>query len=78
MDGNLEDLEDMVRPYLNNEGSMETHSTELSVEPDGDGYHTVVMEYSVENFLGVRITFDAIGFVHKTTCGVVLVETGLE
>ena len=67
-----------MRPYLDNEGSMETHNTYWGAEPDADGYHTVVMEYSVENFLGVRIDFDAIGLVHESTCEVVLIDAGLE
>ena len=70
-------LEDMVRPYLNDEGSMETHGTQWSREPDAGGYHTVGMEYSAENAFGGRIKVVATGLVHRATCEVVLLDTGL-
>ena len=54
-DGHLDAVENLVRPYLNDEGSMETHRTIVSRVPDAEGYHTVVMEYSAKNALGGRI-----------------------
>ena len=48
----LDALEDLVRPLLNNEGSMQTHETRWGRSTDQDGYHKVFMEYSAENAFG--------------------------
>ena len=76
-DGHLDALEDLVRPYLNDEDSMQTHETRFSSQPDADGYHLVTMEYSAKNALGGRVKVLATGFVHESTCEVLLVDTGL-
>ncbi|MXW23774.1 MAG: hypothetical protein F4Z96_03790 [Chloroflexi bacterium] len=75
-DGNLDALEDLVRPLLNDEGSMQTHETRFSSEPDAAGYHSVRMEYSAHNAFGARIKTYAYGRVHWRTCHVVLVDPG--
>ena len=76
-DGHLDALEDLVRPYLNDEDSMQTHETRFSSQPDADGYHLVTMEYSAKNALGGRVKALASGLVHQSTCEVLLVDTGL-
>ena len=76
LDGNLDELENLVRPLLNNRGSMRTHSTRFSNNPDAAGYHSVVMVYSAENAFGGRITATARGLVHARTCNVRLVDPG--
>ena len=80
-DGHLDALENLVRPYLNDEGSMETHRTIVSRVPDAEGYHTVVMEYSAKNALGGRIKMVATGMVRlvppSNACEVTLLDTGL-
>ncbi len=75
-DGNLDALEDLVRPLLHDEGSMETHETRWSVEPDANGYHTVLMEYSAKNTAGGREKVVALGLVHGVTCVTLLVDPG--
>ncbi|MXX67251.1 MAG: hypothetical protein F4Z40_09795 [Chloroflexi bacterium] len=62
-DGNLDALEGLVRPLLNDEGSMETHETLFSRVPDSDGWHAVRMTFSAENAFGGRVKYIANGRV---------------
>lgn len=73
-DGNLNALEDLVRPLLNDPGSMDTISTEFTVEPRPDGYHGVLMRFSAKNAFGGRIQNFAIGRVRLPDCHVILDE----
>ena len=75
-DGNLDALEDLVRPGLNDEGSMQTHETRFSRSPDADGYHLVQMEYSANNLFGARVKVVAIGKVRARDCHVILIDPG--
>ena len=75
-DGNLDALEDLLRPGLNDEGSMQTHETRFSREPDSDGYHLVRMEYSAQNSFGGRVKTVATGKVRASDCHVILTDPG--
>ena len=75
-DGNLDALEDLVRPGLNDEGSMQTHETRFSRSPDADGYHLVQMEYSANNSFGARVKTVATGKVRARDCHVILIDPG--
>ena len=75
-DGNLDALEDLVRPGLNDEGSMQTHETRFSRSPDADGYHLVQMEYSANNLFGARVKTVAVGKVRARDCHVILIDPG--
>ena len=75
-DGHLDALEDLVRSYLNDEESMQTHDTRFSRQPDANGYHRVIMEYSAENALGGRIKLQAVGRVRASDCRVILDDPG--
>lgn len=76
LDGNLDALEDLVRPILNDPGSMRTHETRFSSAPDAQGYHSVRMDYSAENAFGGRIRAIAHGRVHRQNCHVILISPG--
>ena len=73
-DGNLDALEDLVRPKLNDRGSMQTHETRFSRTPDADGFYRVRMSFSAENSYGGRVTLTALGEVNPDGCRVRLVE----
>ena len=66
-DGNLDPLEDLVRPMLQDEGSMETHETRFSGQPGPDGWHQVRMTFSAENAFGGRVKSIAVGRVRLPT-----------
>ena len=76
-DGNHNGFEDQVRSGLNDEDSMETHSTRFQVaDDDGDGYVAIVMEYSAENALGGRVKTVATGLLNYGTCNVTVLDPG--
>ena len=76
-DGNHNGFEDQVRSGLNDEDSMETHSTRFQVaDDDGDGYVAIVMEYSAENALGGRVKTVATGLLNYRTCNVTVLDPG--
>ena len=76
-DGNHNGFEDQVRSGLNDEDSMETHSTRFQVaDDDGDGYVAIVMEYSAENALGGRVKTVATGLLNYRTCNVTVLNPG--
>ena len=62
-DGNLNPLEDLVRPLLQDEASMETHETRFSGQPGPDGWHQVRMTFSARNAFGGRVKHFATGRV---------------
>ena len=76
-DGNLDALENLVRPLLNDRGSMETHETRFSRTARSGGWHDVRMTYSAKNALGGRVTTVATGQVHFPSCNVRLTDPGL-
>ncbi len=75
-DGNLDALEDLIRPLLNDEGSMQTHETRFTRTADENGEHFVYMEYSANNAFGARIKVDAVGAVRASDCRVRLIAPG--
>lgn len=77
-DGNLDALEDLVRPLLNDEGSMRTHETRFSRTPDRDGFHLVEMVYSANNAFGARIKAVAYGKlrIENRYCRTILTDPG--
>ena len=78
LDGNLDALEDLVRPLLNDESSMRTHSTRFITTPDEDDYHLVRMDYSAENAFGGRVKAIAYGKVRIENghCRTILTDPG--
>ena len=77
-DGNHEGFEAQIRPLLNNEGSMQTHSTRFGVEPGPDGRSLIQMEYSAENIFGGRVKTIAWGQLDPNNCEVEVIESGVE
>ena len=77
-DGNHDGFENQIRPLLNDEGSMETHSTRFTTEPIGDDSVIIEMVYSAENAYGGRVKATASGFLNFETCQVTVATTGLE
>lgn len=60
-DGNWEQLEDVIRPTLNDPSSMETSQTRyLSSDSVEDGTLTVWLDYSAENAFGGRVQLTAV------------------
>ena len=80
LDGNHNGFEDQIRPLLNDEGSMRTHSTRFGTTPLANRPQEVgiVMEYSANNAFGARIKKEAVGRLNFETCRVTVVATGLE
>ena len=67
-DGNHNGFERLVKPYLNDPSSMETHSTRmgaLGTRPNG---HSIVMEFGARNAFGGMVRHNAIGSVDNETC----------
>ena len=77
-DGNHDGFENQIRPLLNDEGSMETHSTRFTTEPIGGDSVIIEMVYSALNAYGGRVKTTASGFLNFETCAVSVVMTGLE
>ena len=75
-DGNHDGFEDQVRPGLNDEGSMRTHSTRFDGTPDDIRAVPIVMEYSAHNAFGARIKTTAFGALDAITCRVTVIEPG--
>lgn len=80
LDGNHNGFEDQIRPLLNDEGSMRTHSTRFGTTPLANRPQEVgiVMKYSANNAFGARIKKEAVGRLNFETCRVTVVATGLE
>ena len=83
-DGNLDALEDLVRPLLLSPDSMRTHETRYRTAPvnsPGDGAHGahyVTLTYSADNAFGVRLRATATAYVHPSGCRIVEWTSGLE
>lgn len=76
-DGNHNGFEDQVRPGLNDEDSMQTHSTRFEeTDRDGDGHVLIAMEYSANNAYGARIKTVATGLLDYRTCRVTVLDPG--
>ena len=80
LDGNHNGFEDQIRPLLNDEGSMRTHSTRFGTTPLANSPQevSIFMEYSANNAFGARIKTDAFGRLNFETCRVTVIITGLE
>ncbi len=60
-DGNHDGLEDLIRPLLNDPGSMETHGTYYSSDDSlADGKISIRLDYSAANMLGGKVRANAI------------------
>ncbi len=77
-DGNHDDLENLIRPLLNDPSSMETFSTRIS--PVGEeGQHTLIMDHGARNAFGGMVRATAIVSIDHESCEIVDIDTlGLE
>jgi hypothetical protein len=72
-DGNHDGLEGLVRPQLNDPGSMETHETRIW--PVGDGNrHRIIMTFGAGNAFGGMVRHTAIGWIDHDSCEATLVS----
>ena len=68
-DGNQIGLEDLVRPLLNDPGSMETHETRIGkVGASVTGKHRIIMDFGARNAFGGMVRNTAYGWVDHETC----------
>lgn len=81
-DGNHVGFENQIRPFLNDEGSMQTHDTYYGMELGALGGSRdevgIRMIYSAKNAFGARIKTEAVGRLNIETCRVTVLLTGLE
>ena len=71
-DGNHDGLEALVRPLLQDPGSMQTYETLIG--PVRDGKHQITMNFGARNAFGGMVRHTAKGEVDHKTCEATLTE----
>ena len=66
LDGNHDQFEDLIRPNLQDPGSMKT--IETGITPATGGVHDIRLRFTATNAYGARVTHVAYGTVDQDTC----------